>query len=107
MYILVTSDISGGTGRFSLTLGLTTAAMSIGGTVSGYLGQALAQDMGYQKAFIILGVLSLVPALGYLVFMPETLSSAEKDGNAQMTAIDEAAENEEGSEQKVKQPSFV
>jgi len=107
MYILVTSDISGGTGRFSLTLGLTTAAMSIGGTVSGYLGQALAQDMGYQKAFSILGVLSLVPALGYLVFMPETLSSAEKDGNVQMTAIDEVAENEEGSERKSKQPSFV
>ncbi|KAL3924450.1 MAG: hypothetical protein SGARI_006034, partial [Bacillariaceae sp.] len=35
MYILVTSDISGGTGRFGMTLGLTTAAMSIGGTVSG------------------------------------------------------------------------
>jgi MFS family permease len=54
MYILVTSDISGGTGRFSLTLGLTTAAMSIGGTVSGYLGQALAQDLGYKTAFFIL-----------------------------------------------------
>ena len=32
MYILVTSDISGGTGRFSLTLGLSSA-MSIGGTM--------------------------------------------------------------------------
>jgi MFS family permease len=51
MYILVTSDISGGTGRFSLTLGLTTAAMSIGGTISGYLGEALAEDLGYQTAF--------------------------------------------------------
>jgi len=73
MYVLVTSDISGGTGRFSLTLGLTTAAMSIGGTVSGYLGQALAQDLGYNQAFIILAVMSLVPAIGYLLFMPETL----------------------------------
>ena len=35
MYILVTSDISGGTGRFSLTLGLTTAAMSIGAPSGG------------------------------------------------------------------------
>jgi len=54
-------------------LGLTTAAMSIGGTVSGYLGQALAQDLGYNQAFIILAVMSLVPAIGYLLFMPETL----------------------------------
>jgi MFS family permease len=73
MYILVTSDISGGTGRFSMTLGLTTAAMSIGGTVSGYLGEALAQDIGYMEAFFILGIMSLVPAVVYLIIMPETL----------------------------------
>lgn len=75
MYILVTSDLSGGTGRFSLTLGITTAAMSIGGTVSGYLGEALAEDLGYKAAFIILGLMACVPALLYLAFMPETLPS--------------------------------
>lgn len=78
MYILVTSDISGGTGRFSMTLGLTTAAMSIGGTVSGYLGQALAQDIGYKEAFFILCIMSCVPALLYLFFMPETLPAMKK-----------------------------
>ena len=78
MYILVTSDISGGTGRFSMTLGLTTAAMSIGGTVSGYLGEALAQDIGYKEAFFILCVMSCVPALLYLFFMPETYSALKQ-----------------------------
>ena len=73
MYILVTSDISGGTGRFSLILGMTTAAMSIGGTVSGYLGEALAEDLGYRPTFFVLAIMSVVPALIYLVFMPETL----------------------------------
>lgn len=83
MYILVTSDISGGTGRFSMTLGLTTAAMSIGGTVSGYLGEALAQDLGYKQAFFILMFMSLVPACLYLLFMPETLPALVKqEGNA-------------------------
>mmetsp|Transcript_6421 Transcript_6421/g.12680 ORF Transcript_6421/g.12680 Transcript_6421/m.12680 type:complete len:487 (+) Transcript_6421:244-1704(+) len=99
MYILVTSDISGGTGRFSLTLGLTTAAMSIGGTVSGYLGQALAQDRGYQMAFLILGFMALVPAVGYLLFMPETSKEMDKkeDVVVRMTTIEEApAANEEG-----------
>jgi MFS family permease len=75
MYILVTSDVSGGTGRFSMTLGLTTAAMSIGGTISGYLGEAMAQDIGYKATFFILMIMSLVPAMGYLLFMPETLPS--------------------------------
>ena len=73
MYILVTSDISGGTGRFSMTLGLTTAAMSIGGTVSGYLGEALAQDLGYKEAYFILTFLAMIPAILYLIVMPETL----------------------------------
>lgn len=92
MYILVTSDISAGTGRFSLTLGLTTAAMSIGGTASGYFGQALAQDHGYQNAFMILGFMACIPAVGYLIFMPETLNSLQADN---MSKIEEGAENEE------------
>ena len=78
MYILVTSDISGGTGRFGLTLGLTTAAMSIGGTVSGYLGQSLAQDKGYLAAFVILMFMSMIPAALYLVLMPETLPDTSR-----------------------------
>lgn len=94
MYVLVTSDISGGSGRFSLTLGLTTAAMSIGGTVSGYLGQALAQDIGYRQAFMILGCMSLIPALLYSLCMPETLSANEAMEKRQMDSIPE--ESHEG-----------
>jgi MFS family permease len=91
MYILVTSDISGGTGRFSLTLGLTSAAMSIGGTISGYLGEALAEDLGYQKAFFILMFMSLVPALLYFFCMPETLALLVRkaEGATAMTSIQE------------------
>jgi len=95
MYILVTSDISAGTGRFSLTLGLTTAAMSIGGTVSGYLGQALAQDHGYQYAFMILGFFSCIPAMGYLLCMPETLNS--KQMSMSVIEEDHAMDNEEAT----------
>mmetsp|Transcript_10521 Transcript_10521/g.13337 ORF Transcript_10521/g.13337 Transcript_10521/m.13337 type:complete len:506 (+) Transcript_10521:124-1641(+) len=94
MYVLVTSDISGGTGRFSLILGLTTAAMSIGGTVSGYLGQAIAQDMGYRQAFIILGTMSLIPAVLYLSCMPETLPEKNKPLEA-LAEEDEEEENED------------
>jgi len=102
MYILVTSDISGGTGRFSLTLGLTTAAMSIGGTVSGYLGEALAQDLGYRQAFFILMFMSLVPALVYFFFMPETLPALtggyihdQEHPRQQMTSIQEHHDEDE------------
>ena len=103
MYILVTSDISGGTGRFGLTLGLTTAAMSIGGTVSGYMGQALAQDLGYKSAFGILMLMSMVPALLYLFCMPETLPDhARTDGIEAITSIRE--EEHEHAEHDEKGP---
>ncbi|KAL7458921.1 hypothetical protein ACHAWC_010641 [Mediolabrus comicus] len=95
MYILVTSDIAAGTGRFSLTLGITSAAMSIGGTVSGYLGQALAQDLGYQTAFLLLAILSLVPALSYLFLMPETLATANGGKTQQMPSIEQPAQNDD------------
>jgi MFS family permease len=95
MYILVTSDISGGTGRFSMTLGLTTAAMSIGGTVSGYLGEALAQDLGYEQAYFILMFLSMIPAAVYLFFMPETLPALVKAKAAGFGHMESLAEGDE------------
>mmetsp|Transcript_8325 Transcript_8325/g.9243 ORF Transcript_8325/g.9243 Transcript_8325/m.9243 type:complete len:642 (+) Transcript_8325:255-2180(+) len=73
MHILVTNDISSRTGRFSLMMGLTSSAMCLGATVSGYIGQAIAEDYGYAMAFTCLGALSLVPLLLYTFFMPETL----------------------------------
>ena len=112
MYILVTSDISGGSGRFSLTLGLTTAAMSIGGTVSGYLGQALAEDLGYQKAFFILMIMSLVPAFLYLLCMPETLPALvnRKDmevGGVQMAQIKEEEDQQAGAAATSSKANYV
>jgi MFS family permease len=99
MYILVTSDLSQGTGRFSLILGLTTAAMSIGGTISGYLGEALAQDLGYEQAFFILMLLSLVPAVLYLTFMPETLITKPPQAE-KITSIREEEEESDDREER-------
>jgi len=73
LQILVTSDLSVGTGRFSLLLGVTTAAMCLGATVSSYLGQAAAHDYGYPFAFSALGLISLIPFVMYIFLMPETL----------------------------------
>ena len=73
LHVLITNDISNGTGRFSLMLGITTGAMCLGGTVSGYIGQALAQDYGYPAAFSALGIMSLIPFFMFLLMMGETL----------------------------------
>jgi MFS family permease len=78
LHILVTNDISCRTGRFSLMLGVTTGAMCLGATVSGYIGQAIAQDHGYPVAFASLGVISLIPLFIYMLCMPETLPDYAK-----------------------------
>jgi MFS family permease len=107
MYILVTSDISGGTGRFGLTLGLTTAAMSIGGTVSGYMGQALAQDYGYLTAFWILMFMSMVPALLYFFCMPETLPDHSHNGDSRITQIKEEEESNPSNPETPQKTNYV
>ena len=81
MHIVVTNDISSRSGRFSLMMGITSSAMCLGATVSGYIGQAIAGDYGYAMAFTWLGGLSLIPLLLYLFFMPETLPDYERPQN--------------------------
>jgi MFS family permease len=106
MYILVTSDISAGTGRFGLTLGLTTAAMNIGGTVSGYLGQAVAQDRGYLETFWILTFTSMLPALLYFFCMPETHPDHPRTKSINyITSIEEEEEEYAANETPKKAPS--
>jgi MFS family permease len=78
LQIVVTNDISGGTGRFSLMLGITTGSMCLGGTISGYIGHAIAQDFGYASAFTVLGLMSFVPFFLYAFFVPETLPEYAK-----------------------------
>ena len=73
LYVLITNDISIGTGRFSLMLGITTGSMCLGGTISGYIGQSFASDYGYPAAFKLLGTMSLVPVFIFAAFVPETL----------------------------------
>lgn len=73
MHILITNDISSRTGRFSLMMGATTGAMCLGATISGYIGQAIAQDYGYSVAFTSLGAMSLFPLILFAFCMPETL----------------------------------
>jgi MFS family permease len=78
LQIVVTNDISGGTGRFSLMLGITTGSMCLGGTISSYIGHTIAQDFGYASAFTVLGLMSFVPFFLYAFFVPETLPEYAK-----------------------------
>jgi len=84
LQILVTNDLAGGSGRFSLLLGVTTSSMCLGATVSSYVGQLIAYEDGYPMAFTALGILSLIPFAMYIFFMPETLPDYARPAQPKM-----------------------
>ena len=70
--VLVISDLTGGTGRFNLTLGAITTAVGIGAALSQTIAGALAHQSGSRAGFLFLaGVASAAFAILYF-FMPET-----------------------------------
>eukprot|EP00594_Rhizosolenia_setigera_P002350 CAMPEP_0178941128 /NCGR_PEP_ID=MMETSP0789-20121207/1216_1 /TAXON_ID=3005 /ORGANISM="Rhizosolenia setigera, Strain CCMP 1694" /LENGTH=625 /DNA_ID=CAMNT_0020620291 /DNA_START=290 /DNA_END=2167 /DNA_ORIENTATION=- len=78
LYYIVTNDLSEGTGRFSLMMGIISGSMCLGATFSGYIGQAIAEDYGYSEALMVLAAISLLPTLLYVFVMPETLPEYAK-----------------------------
>ena len=59
-------------------MGITTGAMCLGGTASGFMSTAVARDYGDAAAFAALGIMSLIPFLLYLFLVPETLPEYAK-----------------------------
>ena len=73
LYVLITNDLSRGTGRFSFLLGIVSAFMCLGCTFSSAIGAVLAEDFGVDIALNVLGLISLVPAFVCMFHFPETL----------------------------------
>ena len=74
--VLVIADLTMGTGRFNLTLGIISAAVGVGASLSQMIAGSIVHHFGYKTGFEFLAFVALV-ALGILqFFMPET--SVEK-----------------------------
>jgi predicted MFS family arabinose efflux permease len=70
--VLVIADLTRGTGRFNLTLGAITTAVSIGAALSQTIAGSLVHHLGSHAGFLFLaGVASVALAILYF-FMPET-----------------------------------
>ena len=78
LYILITNDLSRGTGRFSFLLGIVSAFMCLGCTFSSAIGAILAEDFGVDIALNVLGLISLVPAFLCMFRFPETLIQSRR-----------------------------
>jgi predicted MFS family arabinose efflux permease len=72
MMTLVAADLTRGTGRFNLTLGLLGVAVSLGASLSTSLAGLLATTFGDRSAFLGLALAGACGVLLLLVGMPET-----------------------------------
>ena len=70
--VLVIADLTGGTGRFNLTLGAISTAVGIGAAMSQVIAGAIVHHAGYRTGFLFLaGIASAAFAILWF-FMPET-----------------------------------
>lgn len=66
------ADITFGTGRFNVLMGVTASAFGLGATLSNYVGQMVVQEFDHVTSLMASMFLSIVPIVIFS-FMPETL----------------------------------
>lgn len=77
---LLVADITRGTGRYNMVLGGVITAQGIGGSLSGLASGMVVDHFGYSAAFLALGLVAAGAFAVFLLFMPETMTSAKADG---------------------------
>lgn len=81
LHSFIVADISFGTGRFNVAMGLTATCFGIGGTLSNFFGQVIVENMGHVASLYGSLLLSCIPTVIFGVFMPETLGLRGKIGD--------------------------
>ncbi|WP_371914557.1 MFS transporter [Pseudomonas sp. NFACC56-3] len=71
LFPLVVKDLTQGTGRFNVSLGVLSTVFGLGAALSNSLAGFVVQGAGYSAAFLTLAVIAAL-AFGLLLAMPET-----------------------------------
>lgn len=69
------ADITFGSGRFNLIMGLTASCFGLGGTMSNFLGQMVVEKMGHIASLTGSLAISIIPIAVFAIFMPETMNT--------------------------------
>lgn len=67
------ADITFGTGRFNVVMGLTASCFGMGATLSNFLGQLVVQHFGHEASLVASLIISIIPIGVFASFMPETM----------------------------------
>jgi MFS family permease len=71
------ADMSFGSGRFNLIMGLTASTFGLGATLSNFLGQHVVERYGHVASLTASMVISFIPVIIFGCFMPETLGDRD------------------------------
>ena len=80
LFFVVVEDLTRGTGRYNLAVGLTSAAWGLGAALSNAIAGYVAELIGYNTAFVMLSVCAGGAFLLFLFGMNETGPSAGSSG---------------------------
>lgn len=72
---ILVADITFGSGRFNVIMGLTASAFGLGSTMSNFFGQMVVEHLGHVTSLSGSLVLSFIPIMIFAFFMPETLNT--------------------------------
>ena len=67
------ADLTFGTGRFNVVMGLTASCFGLGATLSNFIGQHLVENFGHVTSLMGSLLVSIVPIFVFGCYMPETL----------------------------------
>jgi MFS family permease len=91
--VLVIADVTQGTGRFNLTLGLVTTAVGVGAALSQFIARGIVHHAGYRVGFLLLAaVASVAMAIPWLL-MPETTEQNCRDQRPRRSSAAERADS--------------
>jgi MFS family permease len=74
LFPLVVKDLTQGSGRFNVSLGVISTVFGLGAALSNSLAGFVVQAAGYSAAFLTLAAIAAV-AFALLLMMPETLDT--------------------------------
>jgi MFS family permease len=82
------ADITFGTGRFNVIMGLTASCFGLGGTLSNLLGQIVVEKYGHVASLTGSLFLSVIPIVLFSLAMPETAGSRGKNAKSETVQVE-------------------
>lgn len=78
--VLITEQLTRGSGRFNFVFGLVNTSQAVGGAFSNLIAQAIAEQQGYSGAFVFLTIMALIPIPVFALMMPNNIMAANHGG---------------------------